>query len=139
MSDLLSQLRKALQGRYEVERELGSGGMAVVYLASDLKHDRRVAIKVLRPGLASSLGSERFLREIQIAAKLSHPRILALYDSGQADGFLYYVMPFVEGESLRARMDREKQLPIEDALQIVREVADAPAIVNSTFRARRQR
>ncbi len=125
MSDLLSQLRKALQGRYEVERELGSGGMAVVYLASDLKHDRRVAIKVLRPGLASSLGSERFLREIQIAAKLSHPRILALYDSGQADGFLYYVMPFVEGESLRARMDREKQLPIEDALQIVREVADA--------------
>ncbi len=139
MADLLERLKAALADRYRIERELGSGGMATVYLAQDLKHERQVAVKVLRPELAAALGPERFLREIKIAANLNHPHILPLHDSGEADGFLFYVMPYVEGESLRARMDREKQLPIEDALQIVREVADAPAIVNSTFRARRQR
>ena len=139
MSAPLDHLKAALADRYTVEREIGRGGMATVYLARDLKHERQVAVKVLRPELAAALGPERFLREIKIAANLNHPHILPLHDSGAADGFLFYVMPYVEGESLRARMDREKQLPIEDALQIVREVADAPAIVNSTFRARRQR
>ena len=111
--------------RYRVERELGSGGMATVYLAQDLKHQRAVAIKVLRPELAASLGTERFLREIEIAAGLDHPHILPLYDSGEADGKLFYVMPFVEGESLRDRLTREGQLPLADAIQITREVADA--------------
>jgi len=118
-------LAAALADRYRIEREVGQGGMATVYLAEDLKHRRRVAVKVLRPDLAQSLGSSRFLREIEIAAKLSHPHILPLHDSGDAGGFLYYVMPFVEGESLRARLDREKQLSLEDALRIAREVADA--------------
>jgi len=99
--------------------------MATVYLAHDLKHHRRVAIKVLKPELAAALGPQRFLREIEIAAGLTHPHILPLHDSGQADRFLYYVMPFVEGESLRGRLEREKQLPLEDALRITREVADA--------------
>jgi len=99
--------------------------MATVYLAEDFKLHRKVAVKVLRPELAAALGPERFLREIEIAAKLHHPNILALHDSGEADGFLYYVMPYVEGESLRDRLNREKQLPVEDALQIAREVADA--------------
>jgi len=125
MTDQLGRIKTALARRYAVERELGSGGMATVYLAEDLKHRRQVAIKVLRPDLAAALGPERFLREIEIAARLDHPHILPLYDSGDADGFLYYVMPFVEGESLRDRLAREKQLPMDDALQIAREVADA--------------
>ncbi len=125
MTDQLSRIKNALAERYAVERELGSGGMATVYLAQDRKHRRQVAIKVLRRDLAAALGPERFLREIEIAARLDHPHILPLYDSGDADGFLYYVMPFVEGESLRDRLRREKQLPMDDALRIAREVADA--------------
>ncbi|MCH7876158.1 MAG: protein kinase [Gemmatimonadetes bacterium] len=118
-------LKAALADRYAIERELGAGGTATVYLAQDIKHERQVAVKVLRPELAATLGSERFLREIKIAANLHHPHILPLYDSGDAEGFLYYVMPYVEGESLRDRLNREKQLPLDDALQIAREVADA--------------
>ena len=114
-----------LSGRYRVDRELGSGGMATVYLAQDLKHQRTVAVKILRPELAASLGTDRFLREIEITAGLDHPHILPVHDSGEAEGNLYYVMPFVEGESLRDRMTREGQLPIEDAVRIAREVADA--------------
>jgi serine/threonine protein kinase/Tfp pilus assembly protein PilF len=118
-------LTDALHDRYRLERELGSGGMATVYLAQDLKHDRLVALKVLRPELASSVGPERFLREISVVARLHHPHIVPLYDSGQAGTLLYYVMPYVEGESLRQRLDREKQLPIDDAVQIARTVAGA--------------
>jgi len=125
MSPLPAGLANALQDRFRLERELGAGGMATVYLAEDLKHHRQVAIKVLRPELAALLGAERFLREIELAARLTHPHILPLHDSGSADGFLYYVMPFVEGESLRDRLAREKQLPLDDALLIAREVADA--------------
>jgi Tol biopolymer transport system component/tRNA A-37 threonylcarbamoyl transferase component Bud32 len=115
----------ALADRYTIERELGQGGMATVYLAMDLKYHRQVAIKVLTPSLAAALGPERFLREIETTANLRHPHIVPLYDSGDADGLLFYVMPFVEGESLRERLNRQKQLPIEDALQFAREVADA--------------
>ncbi|HJQ65203.1 MAG TPA: protein kinase, partial [Gemmatimonadales bacterium] len=104
---VLDRLSDALADRYAIERELGAGGMAKVYLAQDVKHHRRVAIKVLRPELAAALGAERFLREIEIAAGLHHPHILALFDSGTAAGFLYYVMPFVDGESLRDRLSRE--------------------------------
>ncbi|MCU0257332.1 MAG: protein kinase, partial [Vicinamibacterales bacterium] len=118
-------LRAALAGRYQVEREIGQGGMATVYLARDLKHHRLVAIKIVRPELATALGAERFLREIDTAASLTHPNILPLHDSGEAGGFLYFVMPYVEGESLRTRLAREAQLPLDDALQIAREVADA--------------
>src|SRR6266571_1181341 len=125
MSGLLGRLQVALAERYSIERELGHGGMATVYLAEDLKHRRLVALKVLSPDLAASLGTDRFLREIDIAARLTHPHILPLHDSGEAGGLLYYVMPYVEGESLRGRLDRERQLPLEDALQITREVADA--------------
>jgi serine/threonine-protein kinase len=125
MSDPLDRLTAALADRYAIERELGAGGMATVYLAEDLKHQRQVAIKVLRPELTAALGAERFLREITTTANLHHPHILPLYDSGEAQGFLYYVMPYVEGESLRDRLRREKQLPLEDALGIAREVADA--------------
>ena len=125
MPDLVDRLKAALTDRYAIEREIGSGGMATVYLAQDLKHHRQVAIKVLRPELTAALGAERFLREITTTANLHHPHILALYDSGEAQGFLYYVMPYVEGESLRDRLKREKQLPLEDALAIAREVADA--------------
>ena len=125
----LDHLRSALADRYTVERELGQGGMATVYLASDRKHDRPVAIKVLRPELGSALGAERFLREIRTTATLRHPNILPLYDSGATDagpeGLLFYVMPLVEGESLRARLDRERQLPVDDALRITVEVAAA--------------
>ncbi|HJQ66417.1 MAG TPA: protein kinase, partial [Gemmatimonadales bacterium] len=121
----LESLKASLAERYRIERELGSGGMATVYLAEDLKHHRHVAIKVLKPEIAAAIGPERFLREIKISAGLHHPHILALYDSGEAKGFLYYVMPFVDVESLRQRLYREKQLPIDDALQIAREVADA--------------
>jgi len=125
VSDTLERLQAALADRYRVERELGAGGMATVFLAQDLKHEREVAIKVLHPELGASIGSERFDREIRLAAKLQHPHILGLYDSGSADGLLYYVMPFVRGESLRDRLDRESQLPIEDAVHIALEVADA--------------
>ena len=125
MADILDRLKAALADRYRIERELGSGGMATVYLAQDLKHERKVAIKVLRPELAAALGSERFLREIKITANLNHPHILPLLDSGEADGFLFYAMPYVEGESLRDRLNCEKQLPLEDALEIASEVADA--------------
>ena len=125
MTELLDRLKAALADRYTIERELGSGGMATVYLAEDLKHHRQVAVKVLRPDLAAALGAERFLREIEIAAKLTHPHILPLHDSGETAGFLFYVMPYVEGESLRDRLNREKQLPIDDALKIASEVADA--------------
>jgi len=123
--ELLEQLAAALGDRYRVERELGQGGMAVVFLAEDLKHRRRVAIKLLKPDLSAVLGGERFFREIEIAATLQHPHILPLYDSGQAGGLLYYVMPFVEGESLRTRLTEEEQLPIDAALKITREVGSA--------------
>ncbi len=127
MADVPDSLASALRDRYRLEREIGSGGMATVYLAEDLKHHRKVAVKVLHPELAAILGAERFLREIEIAAGLDHPHILPLHDSGEAGGYLFYVMPYVEGESLRDRLNREKQLPLEDALQIAREVADALA------------
>ncbi|MGH7583059.1 MAG: protein kinase domain-containing protein [Gemmatimonadales bacterium] len=118
-------LRASLADRYTIERELGAGGMATVYLAHDIKHDRRVAIKVLRPELAAVIGADRFLAEIKTTANLQHPHILALFDSGQIDGTVFYVMPFVDGESLRDRLTREKQLPIDDALRIAAETADA--------------
>ena len=123
--DLLAQLRAALGDRYRVERELGHGGMAIVFLAEDLKHRRQVAVKVLKPELSAVLGGDRFLREIGIAAALQHPHVLPLYDSGQAEGLLYYVMPYAEGESLRQRLARDQQLPLETALQITREVGSA--------------
>jgi serine/threonine-protein kinase len=126
VSDTLERLRLVLADRYAVERELGRGGMATVFLAQDLRHDRKVAIKVLRPELSASLGADRFLREIKLAARLQHPNILGLFDSGAAEGLLFYVMPFVEGgESLRSKLDREKQLAIEEAIQLVREAANA--------------
>ena len=131
MADLFTRLQAALADRYTIERELGRGGMATVYLARDLKHDRAVAIKVLHPELAGAIGVERFLREIKLAARLQHPHILPLHDSGEAEGFLYYVMPYVEGESLRHRLVREKQFPLEDALRIAREVADALSYAHS--------
>jgi serine/threonine-protein kinase len=131
MPDALDSLKAALADRYAIEREIGSGGMATVYLARDVKHERQVAVKVLRPELAAALGPERFLQEIKIAANLHHPHILPLYDSGDAQGFLYYVMPYVEGESLRERLTREKQLAIDDALQVAREVADALSYAHS--------
>ncbi|PYO75949.1 MAG: serine/threonine protein kinase, partial [Gemmatimonadetes bacterium] len=106
MSGLLGHLQVALAERYRIEREIGRGGMATVYLAEDLKHRRPVALKVLSPDLAANLGTDRFLREIEIAARLAHPHILSLHDSGDADGLLYYVMPYVEGESLRGRLNR---------------------------------
>ena len=125
MSDTLRRLAAALADRYRLDRELGTGGMATVYLAHDFKHDRDVAIKVLRADVAQTVGAERFLREIRMAAKLSHPHILPLFDSGQADDALYYVMPVVRGESLRDRLDRERMLPVADAVRIVSEVAGA--------------
>jgi Tol biopolymer transport system component/tRNA A-37 threonylcarbamoyl transferase component Bud32 len=127
MTELLSRLQSALADRYRLEREIGAGGMATVYLAEDLKHHRKVALKVLRPELAATLGPERFFREIEVAARLQHPHILALHDSGEAGGFLYYVMPFVEGESLRDRLSRQGELPVHDAVRILAEVADALA------------
>jgi serine/threonine-protein kinase len=120
-----ARLASSVADRYRVDRELGQGGMATVYLAEDLKHGRKVAIKVLHPELSAILGSERFLAEIKVTANLQHPHILGLIDSGEADGLLYYVMPYVSGESLRARLHREKQLPVEEALRLAREVASA--------------
>ena len=125
MSQILTRIAAALAEKYAVERELGAGGMATVFLARDIRHDREVAIKVLHPDLGASIGGERFEREIRVAGRLQHPHILGMYDSGSADGLLYYVMPFVKGESLRDRIDREGQLPLDDALQITLEVADA--------------
>ncbi|MFO7586649.1 MAG: protein kinase, partial [Gemmatimonadota bacterium] len=127
MSDVLSRLTRALSDRYSLERELGRGGMATVYLATDRKHDRKVALKVLHPELAASVGHERFLREIRIVAGLTHPGILTLIDSGEADGLLYFVMPYVSGETLKDRLEREGPLPVEEALRIARAVADALA------------
>ena len=118
-----AELAAALRDRYTIERELGRGGMATVYLARDLKHGRLVAFKLLRPDLAAILGAERFLREIQLTAALQHPHILPLLDSGAAGSFLYYVMPYVEGESLRHRLSRDSQLSLDEALSIARAVA----------------
>jgi serine/threonine-protein kinase len=121
----VAKVRNALASRYRIERVLGEGGMATVYLAEDLKHRRKVAVKVMRPELTATLGADRFLREIEIAAQLSHPHVLPVHDSGDADGVLYYVMPYVDGESLRERVQREGPLPVDDALQLAREVAEA--------------
>jgi serine/threonine protein kinase len=125
VSDAISRLNKALEGRYIIEREIGEGGMATVYLAADLRHERKVALKVLKPELAAVVGAERFLAEIKTTANLQHPHILPLFDSGEADKFLYYVMPFVEGETLQDRLDREKQLPVDEAVRIAVAVAGA--------------
>lgn len=130
MNALLEKLAAALAGHYVVAREIGSGGMATVYLAEDLRHHRKVAVKVLRPELAVSLGPDRFLREIEIAAQLQHPNILPLLDSGSADGVLYYVMPYVEGESLRDRLSREGALPVREVVRILCEVADALSLAH---------
>src|SRR5438445_2467071 len=131
MSSQFESLRAALAARYALEPELGRGGMATVYLARDLRHGRRVAIKVLRPEIAAALGPERFLRESQIAAQRAHPHILPLHESGQAGEFLYYVMPYIEGESLRDRLERGGPLPLEEALQITREVASGLSYAHS--------
>jgi eukaryotic-like serine/threonine-protein kinase len=128
---VLQRLRGALASHYWVEREIGHGGMGMVYLARDLRHGRLVAVKVLRPEFANSLGAERFLREIQTAAQLTHPHILPLHDSGEADGLIYYIMPYVEGESLRDRLERERQLPLSLAVALVRQVADALAYAHA--------
>ena len=125
MAEITARLKTALADRYKIERELGAGGMATVYLAEDLKHHRKVAVKVLRPELAAVLGAERFLQEITTTANLQHPHILPLFDSGEADSFLFYVMPYVEGETLRGRLDREKQLPVDEAVRIATDVAEA--------------
>ena len=127
MNDSLELFRVAVAARYRVDRELGSGGMATVYLAEDIRHQRQVAIKVFRPELALTLGPRRFLNEVQVAARLQHPNILALLDSGEANGFLYYVMPFVDGRSLRERLLDEKTLSIRDSVRILMEVVDALA------------
>ena len=123
----LERIQLAFAGNYEITGEVGAGGMATVYRAKDLKHDRQVAIKVLRPELAAALGTDRFPREIRIVAQLQHPHVLPLHDSGELEGILYYVMPFVDGESLRAKLDREGQLPVHEAVRILKEVADALA------------
>jgi serine/threonine-protein kinase len=125
MLDPITRLNAALEGRYRIERKLGEGGMATVYLADDLKHERKVALKVLKPELAAVVGAERFLAEIKTTANLQHPHILPLYDSGEADGFLYYVMPYVDGESVRERLDRDRQLPVKEAVAVAEAVASA--------------
>jgi eukaryotic-like serine/threonine-protein kinase len=125
VSDARTKLDAALAGHYTIERELGRGGMATVHLARDVRHDRRVALKVLHPDLAHSLGPERFQREIRLLAGLQHPHILTVHDSGEAAGQLWFTMPFVEGESLRDRLNREKQLPVDEAVRIAREAAQA--------------
>ncbi|MEP6574612.1 MAG: serine/threonine-protein kinase, partial [Gemmatimonadota bacterium] len=130
MTEVLRRLTAALADRYRIERGLGQGGMATVYLADDLRHERKVAIKVLRPELAHALGPERFLREIRIAAQLQHPHILPLLESGEADGFLYYVMPYVKGQSLRDRLTREGELPVTEAVRLLTEVVDALALAH---------
>jgi len=119
------RLSAALADRYRIERELGQGGMATVYLAADLRHDRKVALKVLRPELFAVLGGDRFIQEIKTTAGLQHPHILPLFDSGEVGGFLYYVMPYVEGETLRERIERDHQLPVDEAVAIATKVAGA--------------
>jgi serine/threonine-protein kinase len=119
------RLAAALADRYRIERELGQGGMATVYLAEDVRHKRKVALKVLKPELAAVLGAERFVQEITTTAALQHPHILPLFDSGTADGFLYYVMPFIQGETLRDKLNRETQLGVDEAVKIAIDVADA--------------
>src|SRR6266581_2441315 len=131
MPDTLHRVADALAGRYRVERELGAGGMATVYLAFDVKHHRQVAVKVLRPELAAALGVHRFTQEIETAARFQHPHILPLLESGEASGFLYYVMPYVEGESLRDRLARHGELPIHDAVKILIEITDALAYAHA--------
>ena len=131
MPNQLDLLNAALEGRYAIEAELGTGGMSTVYLADDLKHDRKVALKVLRSDITAAIGRDRFLREIQIIAQLNHPHILPLYDSGEVDGLLLYVMPYIPGESLRDRIKREKHLPAEDALQVAEDIADALSYAHS--------
>ncbi|MGE5143258.1 MAG: serine/threonine-protein kinase, partial [Acidobacteriota bacterium] len=123
----MERLRASLADRYRLERKLGQGGMATVYLAQDLKHDRRVAIKVLRPEVAAALGAERFVREIRTIAVLQHPHILGLLDSGEVEGTAFYVMPFIDGESLRERLSREGELPVRDVVRMLAQVADALA------------
>ena len=125
MPDTFESLKAALADRYAIEHEIGAGGMATVYLAEDLKHERKVALKVLRPELAAVLGAERFVQEITTTANLQHPHILPLFDSGEADGFLYYVTPFIDDETLREKLDRETQLGIDEAVKITTEIADA--------------
>jgi len=125
MPDLPNSFTDAIRDRYVLEREIGAGGMATVHLARDVRHNRHVAIKVLKPELAASIGSDRFLKEIEIAARLTHPHIIPLHDSGEAAGFLFYVMPYIDGETLRARLLREKRVDAADALEIVEKVGDA--------------
>ena len=139
MSKQMERLRESLVGRYAIERELGRGGMATVYLATDEKHGRQVAVKVLLPSIAYSMSAERFLREIEIAAGLAHPNVLPLLDSGQADGFLYHVTPYMAGETLGRRLKRERELPIADAVQIAREIADALDYAHRSFHRSRGR
>jgi serine/threonine protein kinase len=131
VASLLEQIHAALNERYVLERELGRGGMASVYLARDVRHERPVALKVLRSDVADAMGAERFLREIRVVARLHHPHILPLYDSGEAAGLLYYVMPYIDGESLRDRLTREQRLPLDEALRIAREVAEALAYAHA--------
>src|SRR5256886_7736612 len=131
MSDALERLGAALAEHYAIEREIGAGGMATVYLARDLRHDRHVALKVLNPELGAVLGVERFLSEIKVTANLQHPNLLPLFDSGEAEGLLFYVMPFVEGESLRAKLDREQQLPVDEAIRISTAIANGLAYAHS--------
>jgi serine/threonine protein kinase len=121
----LTRLRQALEGRYRIERQIGVGGMATVYLAHDVKHDRRVALKVLKSGISAAIGAERFLQEIRVAAVLQHPHLVPLFESGEADVLLFYVMPFVDGESLRDRMQRERHFPVADAIRIAIQVSTA--------------
>src|SRR3990172_7146577 len=125
MTTIEQRLATGLAGRYAVERELGQGGMAMVFLAQDLRHDRKVALKVLRPEISVEIGADRFLREIKMAAGLTHPHILPVYDSGQAEGLLYYVMPNMEGRSLRERLERERQAPLDGGRPVTRDVASA--------------
>ncbi len=125
MPDAVTRLNAALEGRYTIGRKLGEGGMATVYLTDDLKHERKVALKVLKPELAAVVGAERFLAEIKTTANLQHPNILPLHDSGEADGFLFYVMPYVEGDTLKDRLKRENQLPVADAVDIATDMAEA--------------
>ncbi len=131
MTEITPRLSTALADRYQIERHLGEGGMATVYLAEDLKHKRKVAVKVLRPELAAVLGAERFVQEITTTANLQHPHILPLFDSGQTDGLFYYVMPYVEGESLRQRLTREQGLAIDEVLAITKDVASALTFAHS--------
>ncbi len=125
MSEAITRLNAALEGRYRIESELGEGGMATVYLADDIKHERKVALKVLKPELAAVVGAERFLAEIKTTANLQHPNILPLFDSGEADSNVFYVMPYVEGESLREKLHREHQLPVDEAVRITTDIAEA--------------